>query len=100
MSEQRLIDLNDRKTVHLIANLEPKYKPMDEYQHGELLKELSSVAEAFFDLPTVDAMPVVRCKDCYKAKKYGEHFECGESYMQMRPNDFCSYGERRDEVKE
>ena len=47
--------------------------------------------------PTVDAVEVVRCKDC----KYHEHtsvtgFEHCRLYgLTMRFNDFCSYGERK-----
>ena len=48
--------------------------------------------------PTVDAVPVVRCKDC----KHSE--PCGESRQCLHPfglnacdgSDFCSYGERRE----
>lgn len=49
--------------------------------------------------PTVDAVPVVRCKDC---KHYEDHklkiFEnCvrGGRCIPMKPYDFCSNGERR-----
>jgi hypothetical protein len=47
--------------------------------------------------PTVDAVPVVRCKDC----KY--YYECGVNFCDRLgmdcPGDsdfFCSYGERKD----
>lgn len=42
--------------------------------------------------PTVDAVEVVRCKDCKSWKN-------GDCYRQelTRPDDFCSYGERRKE---
>lgn len=43
--------------------------------------------------PTVDAVPVVRCKDC---KYTGGDFVCYRGVMvQHKPEDFCSYGERR-----
>jgi len=40
--------------------------------------------------PTVDAVEVVRCKDC-------KHWHGGDCYRIeiTRPDDFCSYGERR-----
>jgi hypothetical protein len=52
------------------------------------------------DAPTVDAVPVVRCKDC---KHYREDsFWCdmnskdrGE-WFNWYPEDFCSYGERKE----
>lgn len=45
--------------------------------------------------PTVDAVPVVRCKDC----KYWDYGDCYRLEL-SRPDDFCSYGERRGELKE
>ena len=48
--------------------------------------------------PTVDAVEVVRCRDCkhYKPDEYecGCDFAGGLSYV--KADDFCSYGERRD----
>lgn len=48
---------------------------------------------------TVDAVPVVRCKDC----KYYDRGECyhprHERHLQsifQEDDDFCSYGERKD----
>ena len=43
------------------------------------------------EAPTIDAVEVVRCKDC----KYwdGEFCEMNETYCE--DTDFCSYGERR-----
>lgn len=46
--------------------------------------------------PTVDAVPVVRCKDCkyYKPDEY----ECGCDFAgglpYVKAGDFCSYGKR------
>ena len=57
--------------------------------------------------PTIDAVPVVRCREC----KYSrinhlmkkdilscENIDvCGEEYLfERNPNDFCSYGERKE----
>lgn len=45
------------------------------------------------DAPTVDAVPVVRCKEC---KWASGDFVCYRGVMvQHKPEDFCSYGERR-----
>ena len=53
--------------------------------------------------PTIDAVEVVRCKDCWKLnrlKKYtgfGEvQFVCENTKMTVYETDFCSYGERRE----
>lgn len=53
--------------------------------------------------PTVDAVEVVRCKDCrhWSGRKYNVHINgflpwCGFSALQREANDYCSYGERKD----
>ena len=51
--------------------------------------------------PTVDAVEVVRCKDCkwYK-RKYpwnGNIYECSYLEAPMDDDDFCSWGERRED---
>lgn len=59
--------------------------------------------------PSIDAVPVVRCKDC----KYYRNHPNGLCYLHteptenergysgeavcVEPDDFCSYGERREE---
>ena len=47
--------------------------------------------------PTVDAVPVVRCKDC---KDWGPGTGgipiCWETYEPMPPDGFCSIGERKE----
>jgi hypothetical protein len=45
--------------------------------------------------PTVDAVPVVRCKDCkYRDGTPGQpNILCA----QMHEDDFCSYGKRKEE---
>lgn len=49
--------------------------------------------EEIRDAPTIDAVPIVRCKDC--AHLYGTMCAaCG--LLPRKPNDFCSRGERKD----
>ena len=71
------------------------------YNHGNSMrggirKALRCVEQA----PTVDAVPVVRCRECkYWQDNNGSypHDECrwgnGET---PDPDDFCSYGERKE----
>lgn len=48
-------------------------------------------------MQTVDAVPVVRCKEC---KWTGGDFVCYRGVMvQHKPEDFCSYGERKECAK-
>ena len=72
---------------------------------------LDNLAEGFVEadrvireMPTVDAEVVVRCKDC-------KHYDMGvclkissvgnahpEAWQSRKPEDFCSYGERKDDA--
>lgn len=61
-------------------------------------KNLSLYAEScVIHAPTVDAVPVVRCKDC---KDWGPGTGgipiCWETYEPMPPDGFCSIGERKE----
>lgn len=58
------------------------------------------------ELPSADAIEVVRCKDCKYLKPYtsqygsGQFCECPCSFGGQgikKPDDYCSYGERRDD---
>lgn len=52
--------------------------------------------------PTIDAVPVVRCKDCKwftmdnTGGTYCNHLTCG-LFNGYEPDAFCSYGERKEE---
>ena len=52
------------------------------------------------DAPTIDAVPVVRCKDCWNATKMGgfmgEVLYCPIWERNTDDECFCSYGERKD----
>ena len=61
-------------------------------------------ADIVNEIPTVDAVEVVRCKDCKHWKPITEHIPhmecdifCGayEHGYPTNADDFCSYGERR-----
>ena len=63
----------------------------------------SEIEKLIADAPTVDAEPVVRCKDCkyYYADPWGWGncvFEGGVS-RRTKETDFCSWGERRKDAK-
>ena len=58
----------------------------------------NSAIEVINNAPTVDAVPVVRCKDCYF---YQDDFRCGlNGSTGWYSHDYCSYGEpKEDEEK-
>ena len=81
----------------------------DLISRSELLKEAAADgAYGYLDTkqiaaaPAVDAVEVVRCKDCiyYETGKdylpYCNHPDSGIAYF-PEEDDFCSYGERRDD---
>lgn len=64
--------------------------------------ETAGVVNLVCRQPPVDAVPVVRCKDCkhYENHKLKVFENCvrNERFIPMKPNDFCSYGERRTDA--
>lgn len=49
--------------------------------------------------PTVDAVPVVRCRECNHCDP--ENYHCDHPMgtaapLRRKPDDFCSYGERKE----
>lgn len=71
---------------------------------------LDNLAEGFAEadrvvwaMPAVDAVPVVRCKDCKYSCKDGNGrscegywYELSEYDVTVKDDDFCSYGEGKD----
>lgn len=70
---------------------------------------LDNLAEGFTEadrvireMPTVDAEVVVRCKDCKHygmgvcLKIYSDGNVHAAAWQKRKPDDFCSYGERKD----
>lgn len=55
----------------------------EDYGLEEAIKELEAA-------PTIDAVPIVRCKDCV----YWERGDCYRLELSL-PDDFCSYGKRK-----
>ena len=96
-NEKRLIDANalQRKLVELGA--EPDYQhPGEDWGVGVCMAE--GVVD---EMPTVDAVEVVRCKDCkyyWLPQRFCEHERHDYQTMAVwqEDDDFCSYGERKD----
>ena len=82
MSEQRLIDANALKMA------------FEEDGH------LSAYIEEYInDAPTIDAVPVVRCRECaFRGSDYCPM--CHDEYTYDEDDGFCHEGERLSEVNE
>ena len=56
------------------------------------------------ELPAADVAPVVRCKDCKHydmgvcLKIYSDGNTHPDAWQSRRPEDFCSYGERKEKM--
>ena len=58
---------------------------------------LCELVDVFADIQSADVVPVVRCKDCDHLMISGCYGECSIGHLGIvRPDDFCSYGERKD----
>ena len=89
-NEKRLIDANA-----LISYI-------DECSQESRFRVYYGYAKSFIDdAPTVDAGPVVRCRDCkhwHKNTVFCGYMSYGEASERVNwyANDFCSYGERKE----
>lgn len=92
MAEKRLIDANE---------IEELFYKQIEYGATDLKNAFD---DALQDAPTVDAVEVVRCKDCrYWEEETGvceklSDFDCSVLDLDVfNYDDFCSLGERRSD---
>lgn len=100
----RLIDADE--ALRLFGEEYEKTKEL--IHNGE--SQLDSLAEGFTEahhiikyvLPAVDAVPVVWCKNCASGmvSDNNKYIICCRLGVSMEFDDFCSYGERKDEVNE
>lgn len=68
-----------------------------EHEYGSLGGAVSGCMKHIDNAPTVDAIPVVRCRECKHHHDCGTHF-CDALGMDC-PDDsefFCAYGERKE----
>ena len=79
-----------------------------EHEYGSLGGAVSGCMKHIDNAPTVDAVPVVRCRECKHWKPSGS--KAGNSFSDMeyiggceftkycrRESDFCSYGNRKED---
>lgn len=102
MAEQRLIDANALlKTLDSVWDCNDMvFEPNDHICNGpndckgcKWRETLDFAKRQVKASKTVDAVPVVRCKDCnfFHKRKW-----CSLNDTSMCDEDFCSYGERKD----
>ena len=70
------------------------YDKSNELTQVSAIREYIKRQKEFLDkFPTIDAVPVVRCRECTEFDET-EH-ECSHWYG-FRENDFCSHGVRKE----
>lgn len=99
-TEKRLIDANElKKKAEMRGHC---IRPMvTNYHQCVTVRDIDNA-------PTVDAVEVIRCKDCkfYKDSPMGgkgchTHFNGRTEFIPKNDNDFCSYGRKKiDEQKD
>ena len=89
----RLIDAD-------IANVVIIYDKSNELMQVSAIREYIKRQKAFLDkFPTIDAVPVVRCLECkhYDPENHHcDHYMGTSAPLRRKPDDFCSYGERKE----
>ena len=76
---------------------------LDQYSDlAAALGDVQTVRDILADAPTVDAVPVVRCRECKHGKRGTDNtvicsHPCGK-VISMTAGDFCSYGQRKIET--
>ena len=90
----RLVDA-DALLSELEKYNDPSAREKNEYLFG-MQQRLETCIELVEDAPTVDAVPVVRCKDCIRFSPDDDVWGWCTVSGKMRCKDFCSYGERKD----
>lgn len=88
MAEKRLIDANAMRDDWL------------ENGENEYVYDTNAVLDSIDSQPTVDAVEVVRCKDCIRRYDTDECPMCflieGKYYEYTNGNGFCDRGERKE----
>ena len=82
-----------------LINLDSDYIQESIYRRG--FKTRQDIEEWLNNAPFVDAVPVVRCKDCDAWKRNvgivdSPNGHCFEHDIDTNRQDFCSYGEKKD----
>ena len=81
-----------------IENDFQQYKPFHGFEHA-MYRKICEAEIAIGKTQAVDAVPVVRCKDC--AVPHNKYTGCPElNGLVTPPNFYCPFGERKEDVSE
>lgn len=92
------VELIDRKALG-IGKCNPDAFPLENLPY---VKGWNGAIELLEAAPVVDAVPVVRCRDCKHYRQgtcwmhsTGTNYKDLSAAVPMEPDDYCSYGERK-----
>jgi len=93
----RLVDA-EAKSLLMELSTYSRYTGIDE-------APIETAVDAIHQAPTIDAVPVVRCKDCKWSNVYQVDSDfpmerwCNGSFIPktVQDYDYCSWGERKDD---
>ena len=91
-NENRLIDANELKKKMC-------FKCNDEYSDEPCDPGDCVFCNAINDAQTIDAVSVVRCRECKHCdpeNHHCDHHMGTAAPLRRKPDDFCSYGERKE----
>lgn len=101
--EELLNKITELESVALeqVAKSEPlaDMHPSEWHRWSGILQERTAFKFDLMDAPTVDAVPVIRCKDCKHNslnRKSGNAW-CDFGFGLYQLDDFCSRGERKED---
>lgn len=92
----RLIDADELfKMVERSRNVntheKEEFRRAHDYEHSHFLHLIT-------EQPTIDAVPVVRCRECRYNPKDGAFIGCPFEYrVHCLPDMYCGFGERRED---
>ena len=98
----RLIDADQMAVDESEAYMSAQVQVTDDLKWLVNFAAHSKIQRLIADTPTVDAVPVVRCKDCKHydmgvcLKIYSDGNVHSAAWQKRKPDDFCSYGEQKD----
>lgn len=103
----RLIDADQMAVDESEAYMSAQVQITDDLKWLVNFAAHSKIQKLIADTPTIDAVPVVRCRECKYWKPTGSKAGYSFSYMEYiggceftryccRESDFCSYGERKE----
>lgn len=105
--------INKETAIAIIEEKQKELCPVGRYGRGyvystdrEKYDSWDEIIDALENIPSADVVPVVQCKNCVHydlgvcLKIYSDGNAHPEAWQPRKLEEFCSYGERKNEVNE